>query len=142
MRGHPPDIPSRATVRIEVPRGSFARRGPGGELEFLSPLPCPFNYGSVPAWGAPDGDPADAVVPGPRLPRGWTGELALVGRVRFVDGGLADDKWVFGREPDAGDLRALRLFFRLYALAKRQRDRLPGRRGPSRFLGIDLFEGA
>jgi inorganic pyrophosphatase len=40
----PPEI----EVVIEVPRGSFLKRGSTGHVDFISPLPCPFNYGSVP----------------------------------------------------------------------------------------------
>jgi inorganic pyrophosphatase len=35
-------------VVIEVPRGSFIKRGSTGHVDFISPLPCPFNYGSRP----------------------------------------------------------------------------------------------
>ena len=35
-------------VVIEVPRGSFVKRGSSGSVDFISPLPCPFNYGAVP----------------------------------------------------------------------------------------------
>jgi len=40
----PPDV----EVVIEVPRGSFLKRGSSGHIDFVSPLPCPFNYGAVP----------------------------------------------------------------------------------------------
>ncbi|MDH3832481.1 MAG: hypothetical protein OEU48_12475, partial [Gammaproteobacteria bacterium] len=45
-----PDTPTklpRLDVIIEIPRGSFLKRGSSGELDFISPLPCPYNYGSV-----------------------------------------------------------------------------------------------
>ena len=35
---------------IEVPRGSFLKRGFTGHLDFISPLTYPFNNGSVPAY--------------------------------------------------------------------------------------------
>ena len=35
-------------VVIEIPRWSFLKRGSTGHVDFISPLPCPFNYGSVP----------------------------------------------------------------------------------------------
>lgn len=47
-------------VIIEVPRFSFLKRGPGGHVDFVSPLPCPFNYGAVPtiwAWKATSSTP-------------------------------------------------------------------------------------
>ena len=35
---------------VEVPRGSFLKRGSTGKVDFISPVPCPFNYGSVPQY--------------------------------------------------------------------------------------------
>ena len=54
---------------IEIPRGSFLKRGSTGRLDFLSPVPCPFNYGSVESLIGLEGDLLDAVVLGPRLSR-------------------------------------------------------------------------
>ena len=69
-------------VIIEIPRGSFLKRGSTGELDFISPLPCPFNYGSIPAFIGQDADLLDAVVLGPRLPLG--------ARLQFMLGGLLE----------------------------------------------------
>ncbi|HET9668554.1 MAG TPA: inorganic diphosphatase, partial [Casimicrobiaceae bacterium] len=52
-------------VVIEVPRGSFVKRGSLGHVDFVSPLPCPYNYGSVPTHIGLEGDLLDAVVLGP-----------------------------------------------------------------------------
>ena len=41
-------VPPEVEVVIEIPRGSFLKRGSTGHVDFVSPLPCPFNYGSVP----------------------------------------------------------------------------------------------
>jgi len=57
-------------VVIEIPRGSFLKRGSFGTIDFVSPLPCPFNYGAVPLYIGLEGDLLDAVVLGARLPRG------------------------------------------------------------------------
>ena len=57
-------------VVIEVARGGFVKRGSNGRVDFISPWPCPFNYGSVPTLLGLDGDLLDAVVLGPRLGRG------------------------------------------------------------------------
>ena len=57
-------------VIIEIPRGSFLKRGSTGELDFISPFPCPFHYGSISPFIGLDGDLLDAVVLGPRLPGG------------------------------------------------------------------------
>ena len=40
--------PPEVEVVIEVPRGSFLKRGSTWHVDFISPLPCPFNYGAVP----------------------------------------------------------------------------------------------
>jgi inorganic pyrophosphatase len=39
--------PPEVEVVVEIPRGSFLKRGSTGQLDFVSPLPCPFNYGSI-----------------------------------------------------------------------------------------------
>ncbi len=59
--------PPEVDVVIEIPRGSFLKRGSTGHVDFVSPLPCPFNYGSVPQYLGQEGDLLDAVVLGPRL---------------------------------------------------------------------------
>ena len=56
-------------ITIEIPRGSFLKRGSTGHIDFISPFPCPFNYGSVPAYIGQEGDLLDAVVLGPALAR-------------------------------------------------------------------------
>jgi inorganic pyrophosphatase len=35
--------PVDVDVVIEVPRGSFLKRGSSGRTDFVSPLPCPYN---------------------------------------------------------------------------------------------------
>ena len=45
---HAPPAPPEVEVVIEVPRGSFLKRGSSGRIDFISPLPCPYNYGAVP----------------------------------------------------------------------------------------------
>jgi len=62
--------PIELDVVVEVPRGSFLKRGSTGKVDFISPVPCPFNYGSVPQYLGREGDLLDAVVLGPRLPYG------------------------------------------------------------------------
>lgn len=105
-------------VSIDAPRGTFVKRRPDGSVDFVSPLPTPFNYGDVPGeWGG-DGDPLDALVVGPRLPRGHRGRWQVVGVVSFVDGGLTDDKLVCG-EVGPRTRAAVEAFFTVYALAKR-----------------------
>lgn len=43
-------------IVVEVPKGSFVKRLPDGAVDYVGPMPSPFNYGSVPAIPAPDGN--------------------------------------------------------------------------------------
>ena len=123
-------------VVIDVPRGSFIKRDDEGAVDFLSPVPCPFNYGHVPGTLADDGDGFDAVVLGPRLSLGSTATVVTRARIDFIDAGCSDPKWVCA---DAPLSRFERLqvagFFRCYALAKGLINRVRGKRGPTRYLG-------
>ena len=142
--GAAPASPSEpVAVRIEVSRGSFAKRDASGRMELPSPVPCPYNYGSVPGTVAPDGDPEDAIVLGPPLAFGELVEAPRWAVVRFVDEGVVDDKWVCAAvRPRDADLRRLAGFFRCYALIKRLADRLRGHEGPTRFLGVERIDVA
>jgi hypothetical protein len=48
--------PPEVEVVIEVPRGSSLKRGSTGRIDFVSPLPCQFNYGAVPTYLWLEGD--------------------------------------------------------------------------------------
>ena len=106
-------------VVIEIPRGSFLKRGSTGHVDFISPLPCPFNYGAVPTLLGLEGDLLDAVVLGPRLPRGTRVRVKAWGAVTLTDRGLSDDKLICSaiRISPREQLRMLR-FFRFYARCK------------------------
>ena len=113
-------------VRIETQRGSFAKRElAGGRLRvrFLSPLPCPFDYGQVEGEPAGDGMSRDAVWLGPAATAGFAVEGIVAGIVRFQDGGAEDDKWVVTPDGVLAPRDRVRLarFFRLDAWAKRLR---------------------
>jgi inorganic pyrophosphatase len=128
---------------VEVPRGAFVKRElhAQGGIDFVSPLPSPFNYGYLPALPGQDGDPADAVIMGPRLALGSEVALPPVGRVRFVDAGTRDDKLVLSARPlTARERLALRAFFTAYAQAKRLLNRLRGERGRTAFEGLGAVE--
>ncbi len=106
-------------VIIEIPRGSFLKRGSTGRLDFVSPLPCPFNYGSVPQLIGLEGDLLDAVVLGPRLPLGARVRLPAWGAVAQTDRGMTDHKLICSVSPlDEQQKRAVLRFFRVYAAAK------------------------
>ncbi|MES2638776.1 MAG: inorganic diphosphatase [Myxococcota bacterium] len=134
-------LPAWVRVRVEVPRGSFVKRG-GDGVEFVSPLPCPFNYGSVPDTLAPDGDPLDALVLGARLALGAEVDVPVHAVVRFRDDGAVDDKLVCGALPTDAQLRAVARFFRAYAVARRWMNRARGRHGDTRFLGVERLPDA
>jgi inorganic pyrophosphatase len=91
--------PPEVEVVIEVPRGSFLKRGSTGRIDFISPLPCPFNYGSVPCYVGLEGDLLDAVVLGPRLPRGTRIWVKAWGAVTMTDRGMIDDKLICSDRP-------------------------------------------
>jgi inorganic pyrophosphatase len=111
--------PVEVEVLIEIPRGSFLKRGSTGQVDFVSPLPCPFNYGSVPSHLGLEGDLLDAVVLGPRLAAGTRLRVAAWGAVTLTDRGMSDDKLICSAQPlrPAQRLAVLR-FFRFYARCK------------------------
>ena len=107
-------------VVIEIPRWSFLKRGSNGGLDFISPLPCPYNYGSVPDLLGLEGDLLDALVLGPRLPRGARVQVRAYGAVGLRDRGLYDDKLICAaRAPSAAERATVLRFFRIYGWAKR-----------------------
>ena len=112
-------LPPQVDVVIEIPRGSFLKRGSTGHIDFVSPLPCPFNYGSVPAYLGLEGDLLDALVLGPRLPLGTRITVAAWGAVILTDRGMTDDKLVCSdTRPSASQRRRVLRFFRFYAKCK------------------------
>ena len=124
-------------VVIEVPRGGFVKRRADGSVDFVSPVPCPFNYGSARGTLADDGDPLDVVLLGPRRPPGFAGRFRIWSVVDFVDAGQADPKLVCGpTPPTAADRRRVRVFFRLYARVKRLLNRARGQRGVTLCRGL------
>ena len=118
-------------IVIEVPRGSFLKRGSTGHVDFISPLPCPFNYGSVPAYVGLEGDLLDALVLGPRLPSGARLRVKAWGAITLTDRGMQDDKLVCSDRPvTASQRRDVLQFFHFYAKCKRLLNlwrRRPGR---------------
>jgi inorganic pyrophosphatase len=111
--------PPELEVRIEVPRGSFLKRGSTGRIDFVSPLPCPFNYGSVPKYLGQENDLLDAVVLGPRLRYGARLRVRAWGAVILIDRGMSDDKLICSAGPiGAADRERVLRFFRFYARCK------------------------
>ena len=113
-----PEPPSIDVV-IEIPRGSFLKRGSTGHIDFVSPLPCPFNYGSVPSHIGLEGDLLDAVVLGPRLALGRRIQTRAWGAVTLTDRGMSDDKLICSdRAPSLSQRRNVLRFFHFYAACK------------------------
>jgi inorganic pyrophosphatase len=129
--------PEEVEVVIDVPRGGFVKRTDDGAVDFVSPAPCPFNYGSVPDTRSGDGDRLDALVLGPRLARGTRLRVKVVGHVRFIDAGQDDPKLICSARP-LGRLDRARItaFFALYARAKGLINLVRGKTGPTRYGGI------
>lgn len=115
----PAPEPPELEVVIEIPRGSFLKRGSSGDIDFISPLPCPFNYGSVPKFLGLEGDLLDALVLGPRLPLGTRIRVNAWGAVTLTDRGMSDDKLVCSLNPPSLPERQNVLrFFHFYAQCK------------------------
>jgi inorganic pyrophosphatase len=111
--------PPEVEVVIEVPRGSFLKRGWTGHVDFVSPLPCPFNYGCVPERVGLDDDLLDAVVLGPRLRLGTRLKIRAWGAVTLVDRGMIDDKLICSDRPvSMADRQRVLRFFGFYAWCK------------------------
>ena len=128
--------PITVTVVIEIPRGSFLKRGSNGHIDFVSPLPCPFNYGSVPAYIGGEGDLLDALVLGPRLARGTEITVPAWGAIGLSERYMYDDKLICAeRAPSVGRCRQILRFFRVYARCKGMLNALRGQRGAARCEG-------
>ena len=111
--------PREVDVVIEIPRGSFLKRGSTGQVDFISPLPCPFNYGSVPEYLGLEGDLLDAVVLGPRLRVDSRVRVKAWGAVVLTDRGMTDDKLICSDQPiNETQRRRVLQFFHFYAKCK------------------------
>ena len=124
-------------VEIEVSRGAFVKRV-DGQVDFVSPLPSPFNYGALPDTVADDGDRLDAVVLGPRLPAGARVHTTVRATVRFVDAGVTDNKLICSDAPLTESQRhTVVRFFRSYGWLKGWLNRFRGHQGPTRYQGLE-----
>jgi len=129
------DTPELGVV-IEIPRGSFLKRGSTGRVDFVSPLPCPFNYGSVPIYLGREGDLLDAVVLGPRLALGAEIRVKAWGAVILTDRGMTDDKLICSDRPISPSQRRMVLaFFHFYAKCKGLLNMLRRRPGLNACMG-------
>jgi inorganic pyrophosphatase len=108
--------PPELEVVIEVPRGSFLKRGSTGRIDFVSPLPCPFNYGAVPGLLGLEGDLLDALVLGPRLSYGTHTRVKAWAAVTLTDRGLSDDKLICStHRPSPAEIERASAIVKLFA---------------------------
>ena len=128
--------PPAVEVVIEIPRGSFLKRGSDGHIDFISPLPCPYNYGSIHEYIGGEGDFLDAVVLGPRLPIGSKVLVSAYGAVGLSERFMYDDKLICANRPITAWERTRALqFFKLYAFCKGLLNVARGQSGRSRCEG-------
>lgn len=126
----------RVEVVIEIPRGSFLKRGSSGQVDFISPFPCPYNYGSIHDYIGGEGDFLDAVVLGPRLPVGSRVVVEAHGAVGLSERFMSDDKLICADRPlTQGERRRVLRFFRVYAFCKGVLNVVRRQRGRSRCEG-------
>ena len=128
--------PPSVEVVIEIPRGSFLKRGSAGHVDFVSPIPCPYNYGSIHQYIGGEGDFLDAVVLGPRLAAGSRVRVNAYGAVGLSERFMSDDKLICATKPiTSKDRRNLLLFFNIYAFCKGLLNVVRGQAGRSRCDG-------
>lgn len=119
-------------MRVEVPLLSFTKRDAEGRIDFRSPLPCPFNYGSLLSEErSPDGEAIDALDFGARRAFGTVIRGQVAGIALFVDEGLEDPKVLLTSDGKLSQVQRFRVrsFFSLYA-------RLKSLRGDAVFRGL------
>lgn len=130
--GSPPQV----EVVIEIPRGSFLKRGSSGQIDFVSPVPCPYNYGSIHTYIGGEGDYLDALVLGPQLEIGTRVKVNAYGAVGLSERFMSDDKLICAMAPiSAGDRRRVLLFFHVYARCKGLLNLIRRQKGRSRCNG-------
>lgn len=128
-------------VVIETPRFSFTKYKDDGSVDYMSPIPCPFNYGSVPGTVSGDGDRLDAIVLGKRLKGGTHIKVPIIGRVIFFDKGEEDPKYICSENPMTfGQKITIKLFFFFFSFAKQVLNKLRGKKGLTKYNGIELLE--
>ena len=120
--------------------GGFVKRSIDGELDYISPIPSPFNYGCAPAHLSGDGMPLDVVLLGPRRPRGHHERVKVLAVVHFIDAGEVDTKMVVARRAlTGGDVWRVRAFFTAYARWKAVLNWARRKGGSTRLNGVEVL---
>ena len=93
------EIPAGTIEKWEVEKsdGSLKWTFESGQPRTVNYLPYPGNYGMIPATllskeNGGDGDPLDAIVLGPAVPRGSVVKAKILGVLKLFDNGEKDDK--------------------------------------------------
>ena len=138
-----PEFCSQQTILIETPKGSFVKRNEHGQIDYVSPLPCPFHYGCLMGLDGGDGDPMDAIWFG-KSPSNNQVTGVVIGVVRFIDKGAVDDKWLVtdGRPLTRTEIWSLQNFFRGYATLKNLLEFITDRAMNSELVTIELWHNA
>lgn len=128
-------------IVVETPKWSFSKFDTNNgklEREFRSPFPAPVNYGYVKDTKAADGDGVDVVIPGPRLAQGTEIESKIIGKVKYIDSGVKDHKYIAAK--DRRSEKLLVLTFASYVWFKAAVNLLRGKIEKPKFLGIEWFD--
>ena len=127
-------------IVIETPRGSFVKRNEHYDIDFVSPLPCPFNYGHCKGELGGDGDPLDGILLGRRQSVKTEISATVVGCVRFLDDSQRDDKWILSdKKPTKIQKKMIVGFFGIYVQMKKFALVLKGRKGVTKVELIEYF---
>ena len=127
-------------ITIDTPKMSFVKYKDDGSVDYISPFPCPFNYGSAPNTISGDGDREDAIYLGKKIQKGHSVTVNVWGVVNFIDKGENDPKYICSEEPPTLFNRAvIRGFFLLFAVMKRGFNRIKRKKGKTELLSIKYF---
>jgi inorganic pyrophosphatase len=89
------EIPSGTNAKWEIGKdGNMTLEIRNGKPRHVEYLPYIGNYGLIPRTLSGDGDPLDVIVIGPAVPRGTCLNVKIVGALKLVDRGDADDKLI------------------------------------------------
>jgi inorganic pyrophosphatase len=127
-------------IVIETPKGSFVKRNEHYDIDFVSPLPCPFNYGHIKGEMGGDGDPLDGILLGRHQCCNTEISAKVVGCVRFIDDGARDDKWILSdKNPTKIQKWMIVRFFGIYVPMKRLVLVFKGRKGITKVELVEYF---